>query len=370
MSFADTLAATDWDDIRLRIYATTAKEVEAALNAPHVTLQHLPALLSPAAESYLPVLASRARQLTRCRFGHTMQFFVPLYLSNLCANECTYCGFSASNAIRRKTLSEEEVTAEVAAIKAMGFDSILLVTGEHERKVGMDYFCRVLPLIKPHFSYVAMEVQPLSQSDYQTLKTLGVDAVMVYQETYQRRRYAEYHTRGKKQDFDWRLQTPERLARAGMDKIGLGVLIGLNDWRVDSYFTALHLEFLQSRYWRSRYSLSVPRLRPYTGDKVSTLDMTNRQLLQLICVHRLLNTDVEISLSTRESAALRDKLMPFGITSLSAASSTQPGGYSATDEALEQFSTDDKRSPEAVADAVVQLGMTPVWKDWSQAFSG
>ena len=202
MSFADTLAATDWDDIRLRIYATTAKEVEAALNAPHVTLQHLPALLSPAAESYLPVLASRARQLTRCRFGHTMQFFVPLYLSNLCANECTYCGFSASNAIRRKTLSEEEVTAEVAAIKAMGFDSILLVTGEHERKVGMDYFCRVLPLIKPHFSYVAMEVQPLAESDYQTLKTLGVDAVMVYQETYQRRHYAEYHTRGKKQDFD------------------------------------------------------------------------------------------------------------------------------------------------------------------------
>lgn len=140
------------------------------------------------------------------------------------------------NRIKRTTLNEQEIAAEIKAIKAMNFDSILLVTGEHETKVGMDYFRQVLPIIKSHFSYLAMEVQPLAQVDYAELKTLGLDAVMVYQETYQARTYAKHHLRGKKQDFLYRLETPDRLAKAGIDKIGLGALIGLEDWRTDCFY--------------------------------------------------------------------------------------------------------------------------------------
>ncbi|MDC8832023.1 2-iminoacetate synthase ThiH [Alteromonas gilva] len=370
MSFNHILAAYDWDDIGMRIRSSSAAQVKKALSVSAPSLDDMMALLSPAAEPFLAVMARRAEEITRCRFGHTMQFFAPLYLSNLCANECTYCGFSMSNALKRKTLSETELLAEISVLKGMGLDSVLVVTGEHERKVGIDYFKRMLPLIKKHFSYLALEVQPLSTADYQTVKGLGVDAVLVYQETYHRREYAHYHRRGNKQDFDWRLATPERLGASGIDKIGVGALLGLSDWRVDSFFTALHLDYLQKHYWRSRYSLSFPRLRPCVGQPSHPGEISNRQLLQLICAHRLLNPGVEISLSTRESAALRDRIIPFGVTSMSAASSTEPGGYSNPAAALEQFSTDDKRSVPLVADAVRAKGLEPVWTDWCQAYSG
>ncbi|NVK57070.1 MAG: 2-iminoacetate synthase ThiH [Alteromonadaceae bacterium] len=370
MSFKEVLSDYDWDDIGMRIRSCKPAQVEKALSASTPTLDDMVALLSPAAEPFLPLMARRAEEITRCRFGHTIQFFAPLYLSNLCANECTYCGFTMSNAMKRKTLSEQDVLAEVRVLKEMGLDSVLVVTGEHERKVGIDYFKQMLPVIKTHFSYVALEVQPLSAADYQTVRALGVDAVLVYQETYHRREYARYHRRGNKQDFDWRLATPERLGDSGIDKIGVGALLGLSDWRVDSFYTALHIDYLQKQYWRSRYSLSFPRLRPCAGQPTHPGEISNRQLLQLICAHRLLNPGIEISLSTRESAALRDRILPFGVTSMSAASSTEPGGYSNPDSALEQFSTDDKRSVTEVANAVRAGGLEPVWTDWCQAYSG
>lgn len=369
MSFATELARYDWDDIGMRICATTRARVIAAMAASVPDLDDLLALLSPAAEAFLTPMAKRAEAVTRHRFGHTVQFFAPLYLSNLCANECTYCGFSMSNAIQRKTLNQDELLTEIRVLKARGLDSILVVTGEHERKVGIDYFKKMIPLIKQHFSYVALEVQPLSARDYASLKKLGVDAVLVYQETYHRCQYKQFHRRGKKQDFDWRLATAERLGSVGVDKIGVGALLGLSDWRTDSFLSAVHVDYLQRRFWRTRYSMSFPRLRPCAGQPVKAGQISNRQLLQLICAHRLFNPGLEISLSTRESASLRDRILPFGVTSMSAASSTEPGGYSQPKTALEQFSTDDKRGVSEVADSVRSVGLEPVFTDWCAAFS-
>ncbi|NMS31936.1 radical SAM protein, partial [Vibrio parahaemolyticus] len=136
--------------------------------------------ISPAAEAYLEQMAQLSYSATRKRFGNTMSLYIPLYLSNLCANACTYCGFSMENRIKRRTLNRDEVAAEVEAIKRMKFDSVLLVTGEHETKVGMKYFREMVPMIKKRFNYLAMEVQPLDQDEYAELKTLGLDAVMVY----------------------------------------------------------------------------------------------------------------------------------------------------------------------------------------------
>ena len=146
----------------MQIRAKTAADVERALNTSRRTLADFMALISPAAEAYLPQMAAEAERLTRQRFGNTIGFYVPLYLSNLCANDCTYCGFSMSNRLKRKTLNSEEIERECLAIKARGFDSVLLVTGEHEHKVGLAYFRQVLPIIRRHFSTVGMEVQPLS----------------------------------------------------------------------------------------------------------------------------------------------------------------------------------------------------------------
>lgn len=300
--FTDRWRQLNWDDIALRINSKTSADVERALTARHVTREDLMALLSPAASAYLEPMAQRAQRLTRQRFGNTVSFYVPLYLSNLCANDCTYCGFSMSNRIKRKTLDEHEIARECAAIREMGFEHLLLVTGEHQGKVGMDYFRQHLPAIRREFASLQMEVQPLSQEEYAELKTLGLDGVMVYQETYHEATYARHHLKGKKQDFIFRLETPDRLGRAGIDKIGLGALIGLSDsWRVDCYMVAEHLLWLQQYYWQSRYSISFPRLRPCTGGIEPASLMDERQLVQTLCAFRLFAPEVELSLSTRES---------------------------------------------------------------------
>ncbi|MEZ8028314.1 thiamine biosynthesis protein ThiH [Enterovibrio norvegicus] len=370
MGFSEQWADLEWDDIRLSIYSKTANDVSCALAKPKRDLEDFKALISPAAEPFLEQMAQQAAAATRRRFGYTVNFYVPLYLSNLCANACTYCGFSMENRIKRKTLSMSEIERECDAIKSMNFDSILLVTGEHQTKVGMAYFRDAVPAIKQHFSYLAMEVQPMEEQEYAELRSFGLDAVMVYQETYNRATYAEHHLRGNKTDFAYRLDTPDRLARAGIDKIGIGALIGLDEWRTDCFFVANHLDYLERTYWRSRYSISFPRLRPCEGAVQPKSVMTDRQLVQLICAYRLLNPEVELSLSTRESPAFRDKVLPLGITSMSAASKTQPGGYADNEEALEQFAVSDERSAREVATAVKQAGFEVVWKDWDASYSG
>ncbi|WP_273990277.1 2-iminoacetate synthase ThiH [Vibrio parahaemolyticus] len=375
MSFYDRFQQLDWDDISMSIYAKTAQDVERALAKSKRDLEDFKALISPAAEPYLEQMAKISYSLTRKRFGNTMSLYIPLYLSNLCANACTYCGFSMENRIKRRTLNRDEVEAEIDAIKRMKFDSVLLVTGEHETKVGMKYFREMVPIIKQRFNYLAMEVQPLDQDEYAELKTLGLDAVMVYQETYHPKTYAQHHLRGNKMDFRYRLETPDRLAKAGIDKIGLGALIGLEEWRTDCFFAAAHLDFLERTYWQSRYSISFPRLRPCAGNvPASGLQpksvMTDKQLVQLICAYRLFNPEVELSLSTRESPQFRDNVLPLGITSMSAASKTQPGGYATEEVELEQFEISDERSAASVEDMIRAKGFDPVWRDWHSAYSG
>ncbi|MGM7447374.1 UNVERIFIED_ORG: tyrosine lyase ThiH [Idiomarina abyssalis] len=369
MSFYTTWEQTSWDNTRLQLYSKNTADVETALSKQFLDTSDFMALLSPAAESYLPLMAERSQQLTRQRFGNTLHLFIPLYLSNLCANDCSYCGFSMSNRLKRKTLSPAEIEQECQAIKAKGFDTLLIVTGEHETKVGIDYFRQALPIIKRYFSYVMFEVQPLATHEYAELRTLGLDAVMVYQETYQAATYAKHHLKGKKRDFRWRLETPDRLGECGIDKIGLGSLIGLEDWRMDSTFTAMHLDYLRRRYWRSRYSLSFPRLRPCAGGVDNARTISDKQLVQLICAYRLRFPDVELSLSTREQQALRDGLFRLGVTSVSAESKTQPGGYANEQQELEQFSIDDDRPVSEVAQAIKAKGLQPVWQDWLNELS-
>ena len=370
MSFVDRFKQFDWDDIALSIRSKTAADVEKALLKSRRDLEDFKALISPAAEPYLEQMAQASYALTRQRFGHTMSLYIPLYLSNLCANACSYCGFSMENRIKRRTLDKQEIEAEINAIKLMKFDSVLLVTGEHETKVGMKYFRKMLPVIKPSFNYLAMEVQPLEQDEYAELKSLGLDAVMVYQETYHPSTYAMHHLRGNKTNFEFRLETPDRLARAGIDKIGIGALIGLEDWRTDCFFVAAHLDYLERTYWQTRYSISFPRLRPCAGGLQPKSIMSDKQLVQLICAYRLFNSQVELSLSTRESELFRDNVLPLGITSMSAASKTQPGGYAMQDVELEQFEISDDRSAVSVESMIRNKGFDPVWRDWHSAFSG
>lgn len=363
--FKNLFDTYNWDKTLQSIFAKTESDVLRALGNSKRDLEDFKALISPAAKPYLEQMAQLSKQLTKKRFGNTIQMYAPMYLSNECQNICTYCGFSMTNKIPRRTLTDAEILKEVAYLKAKGYDHILLVTGEANKTVGVDYINNALQLIRSHFSNITIEVQPLHQDEYKQLIGSGLYSVLVYQETYHRAEYKKHHPKGKKSNFDFRLDTPDRLGKAGIHKIGLGALFGLEDWRADSFFTALHLKYLQKIYWKTKYSISFPRLRPHSGGLEPKVEMTDPDLVQLICAFRLLDEDVELSLSTRESEVFRNNVVNLGITSISAESKTNPGGYAVAPESLEQFEISDERSTEDITKMLQSQGLEVVWKDWS-----
>lgn len=367
-TFKDEFDLHNWDVTLESILSKTEQDVLSALGSSKRTLEDFKALISPAAKPYLEQMAQESRVLTKKRFGNTIQLYSPMYLSNECQNICTYCGFSMTNKIPRRTLTDDEILKEVAYIKSKGYDHILLVTGEANKTVGVDYIKKAIKLIKNQFANISIEVQPLDQNEYEELIAEGLYAVLVYQETYHRDEYKKHHPKGKKSNFDYRLETPDRLGRAGIHKIGLGALFGLEDWRADSFFTALHLKYLQKNYWKTKYSISFPRLRPHTGGLDPKVEMTDADLVQLICAFRLLDEDLELSVSTRESETFRKHIVNMGATTISAESKTNPGGYVVEPETLEQFSISDDRPTEQVVEMVKGQGLEVVWKDW-EAFS-
>ena len=360
-----------WDEITAQIYNCTDADVERAIAAKQLSINNFMALVSPAAEKYLEQTAAFSQKYTQQRFGKTVQLYVPLYLSNECVNHCVYCGFNHNNPIKRIILDDNQILEEVKAIKAMGgFEHILLVTGESPCKVGVEYIEHAINLVKPYFSSISIEVQPLKQEEYEILIRAGLNAVYCYQETYHKERYKIYHPKGLKSDFEWRLGTFDRMGAAGIHKIGLGVLIGLEDWRTDVVFMALHLRYLQKHYWRTKYSISFPRMRPHEGnDFQPNVIMTDKQLAQLIFAFRLFDHDVEIALSTRENETFRNNMMSLGITTLSAGSKTDPGGYAVNNiTELEQFAVNDDRTPAQILQTIRANHYEAVWKDWDKAF--
>jgi 2-iminoacetate synthase len=367
MNFKDIFETYNWDETKASIYSKTKTDVEEALHKSKRTLEDFKALISPAAASYLEPMAQLSRQLTLKRFGNTIQMYIPMYLSNECQNICTYCGFSYDNKLPRRTLTDKEILQETEHIKKIGYDHILLVTGEANQTVGLDYFRKTLKLIDRHFSHISMEVQPLDENEYKELIPLGLNTVLVYQETYHKDDYKKHHPKGKKSNFNYRIETPDRLGKAGIHKIGLGVLIGLEDWRTDSFFNALHLNYLEKTYWQTKYSVSFPRLRPHAGGLQPKVEISDKELVQLICAYRIFDEEVELSISTREGKKFRNNIIKLGITSMSAESKTNPGGYVVEPQSLEQFEIDDARSTKEIAEMIKQQGYEPVWKDWDAA---
>ena len=366
MSFYNEIKKYDWDEIGHQIDSKTKIDVENALQKTTLHLDDFQALISPAAESYLEEMAQKSKSISQQRFGKCMQMYIPLYLSNSCTNHCVYCGFNHSNKFERTILNEEELQKESKKIKELGFEHILLVSGEDQLKCGSDYLSRMMDVIKNDFALISLEAQPLEAEEYKKLRTKKLNTVYIYQETYRESTYKNYHPKGKKSNYKYRLETPDRLGKAGIHKIGLGCLLGLEDWRIDTFFTALHLQYLERNYWKSKYSISFPRLRPHAGAFEPRFETSEKDLLQLICAYRLLNPHVEISLSTRERAFFRDHALQLGPTSYSAGSKTNPGGYSNESESLEQFSVNDDRTPQEIAKMIQENQYEVVWKDWDQ----
>ncbi len=367
--FSEVLEKTGWDDTTACIMAKTAADVEIALSKPHLDLEDFMALVSPAAAPYLEQMAALSRMHTLSRFGKTISMYVPMYITNSCTNSCVYCGFNRHNPMRRVILTPEQIKDECEAIKRLApFDNLLLVTGENPKVAGVEYLENALRVCRPYFNNLSIEVMPLKSEEYHRLTQSGLNGVVCFQETYNRDRYKVYHPAGMKSNFEWRLNGYDRMGQAGVHKIGMGVLIGLEDWRTDVTMMAMHLGYLRKRYWKTKFSVNFPRMRPSEGHFQPNVVMSDRELAQLTFAFRIFDHDVDISYSTRERPEFRDRMLSLGVTSMSAGSKTEPGGYHTYPQALEQFSVSDSRTPAEVAEAIRREGYETVWKDWDKCF--
>ena len=396
MSFVEQFDHLPIDALCRTAQEASEMEVAAALARRDLDLANLATLLSPAAAGQLERLAKRSNRLTQQRFGRVIRLFAPLYLSNECINNCTYCGFSRDNRILRVTLSIDEVVREARALADQGFRNILLVAGEHPKFISSSYMTDCVAALRETVPSISLEVGPMETGEYRPLVQAGAEGLIVYQETYNREVYAEMHTSGPKRKFNWRLETPERAHEAGFRRLGIGALYGLSDWRRETICLAAHAQYLLRHCWKSQLTVSLPRLRPCAGEFEPLTNFDDRALVQTICALRLFLPDLGIVLSTRETAALRDRLIPMGITTMSAGSHTEPGGYTGAGNdklhytergkirelaenasewtkpangtnATGQFDIADERPPETVAETISRLGYEPVWKDWDAA---
>lgn len=334
-------------------------------------------------------LAHESAAATRRNFGRAIRLFAPLYLSNECINSCAYCGFSRENAIVRVTLEIASVVKEARHLCQEGFRNLLLVAGEHPKFVSSGYVEQCVRALAPTVPGIAIEVAPLDAPEYAALVAAGAEGLVVYQETYDRETYAHLHTAGPKKDYDYRLACAERAYAGGFRRIGIGALFGLWEWRTEALALAAHLEHLLRHCWKAQFTVSLPRLRPCAGEFQPHEVLSDRDFIQLVCAFRVCFPQVGLVLSTREPAALRDALLPLGITMMSAGSHTEPGGYTGEGKAdlhltvrgrevkseltasaqgaTGQFDIADERSASEVAALLRARGFDPVWKDWDAA---
>ena len=371
--FYPILQSFDRVTIKREINEKTDEDVQQALAKPFLKTEDYLTLLSPAAEPYLELMARRAQDETIRHFGFTIQLFTPLYLANYCTNHCVYCGFNTTLPIERRMLSFEEVKQEAQTIAASGLRRLLVLTGDAPHKTGMEYLTSCLDILAIHFPSIGIELPAMTTEEYSRIVAAGAESITMFQETYNEELYAQLHPAGPKRNFLFRLNAPHRAIMGGMRGANLGALLGLDDWRTDSFFTGLHASFLQKKFPVIDVSVSFPRIRPYRFPPEQQkqvfipTNVTDKNLIQAILAFRCYMPHTGITLSTREPVRLRDRLIPLGITRLSAGVSTAVGGHLATSTDKEkppQFDISDPRSVEEISEAIEKRGYQPVYADW------
>lgn len=362
--YSSVINSYDNQELLKAIASKKSKDVEIALTKNTLTEDDLLALLSDAADKYLEQIAERSRAITLQRFGKTIRLYTPLYLSNECVNSCIYCGFNRENSIDRVVLTTDQIKDELEIIASTGIKNILLVSGDNKIKFSDDMLVDIVKLVKLYVPFVSIEVRALDTDSYADLKTAGIDGFTMFQETYLEHLYPTYHPAGPKSDFRYRLDAPERAAKAGVRNIGLGALLGLADYRLEAIYLNLHTRYLIKKYPSSHLSASFPRLRSAAGGYKALYIITDKELYKSIFAYRLFNHDAGINISTRESQEFRDRLIHLGATIMSAGSKTAPGGYTKDNSNAEQFSISDERTVPEIIDKIRSFDYEAVMKDW------
>lgn len=352
------------DPARIRDLLARARSLEG------VPDPDLPALMNLQEPELLQELFEAARAVKQQIYGTRIVMFAPLYVSNLCANECLYCAFRASNReLPRRALSQAEIATEVGHLLAQGHKRLVLVAGEAYPKEGLDYILSAIQTVyqarhgAEAIRRVNVNIAPLEVPEFRRLKEAEIGTYQLFQETYHRETYARMHVRGLKADFDWRLGCMDRAMLAGIDDVGIGALFGLHDWRYEVLALMQHTRHLEQRFGCGPHTLSVPRIEPAEGSATSAAPphaVTDGDFRKLIAILRLAVPYTGLILSTRERPEIRRQAMDLGISQISAGSRTNPGGYE--DDSLEggaQFSLGDHRSLDEVVRDLAETGFTP-----------
>lgn len=342
----------------------TADDVRQVLAKENLDLGDFAVLLSKAADGFLEQMAVRAKEETFKHFGNAVGVYTPLYIANYCENHCVYCGFNCMNKIHRASLTEEEIEAELRSIANQGFKEILLLTGESRKKSSVEYIGRAIEIAKKYFATIGIEIYPVNSDEYAYLHKMGADYVSVYQETYNRKKYAEQHLIGSKRVFPYRFNAQERALMGGMRGVCFGALLGLDDWRRDAYAVGCHAFLVQKKYPHAEISFSCPRIRPFINNSESNpKDVHERQLLQVILAYRLLMPYATINISTREKASFRDGVIGLACNKISAGSKVGVGGHDSAEKGDEQFDISDPRDLDQVNEMLEKKGMQPIFTD-------
>lgn len=331
-----------------------------------ISLYEIKSILANDSPEDIEQLAQRANLITRQNFGRTISLYAPLYISNYCSSHCTYCGFHSHHRIKRFKLTPQEMHQEMSFLAKEGIENILILTGESYSVTPLSYLKEAVDAAKSYFPSISLEVHPMEEDQYRELFSQGVDGITVYQETYDRKRYAAVHLSGIKSNYDFRYGTPERAAKGGMRNISMGILLGLADIAEDLHSLFSHLRYMEKNYPGIEYSLSFPRLQTIKGKEFAGCTANDPTFIKVICLSRLLFPRVGINLSTREKPQLRDRALELGITRMSAGSNTAVGGYTLKTplEQDPQFDIEDHRSVADIIALLKKREFDPVLTDW------
>jgi len=350
---------------RVRELLAKARELEG------LSMEEVACLSFVESPELLEEIFSTARQIKEEIYGSRLVFFAPLYISNRCSNECTYCAFRATNTeLKRRTLTLEEIAEETRILIRQGHKRVLVVAGEALPPRGFQYILDAIHTIYEtregagEIRRINVNLAPQTVERFRQLKSAGIGTFQLFQETYHRPTYAAVHLRGRKRDYDWRATAFDRAMEAGIDDVGMGLLFGLYDWRFEVLSMMQHIHHLEERFGVGPHTISFPRIEPAVGSDIAShppFAVGNSDFKKMIAILRLAVPYTGMIMSTRETAAVRRETFALGISQISAGSRTDPGGYKdgEGDPQGSQFQLGDHRSVEEVVNDVVSLGYTP-----------
>jgi 2-iminoacetate synthase len=364
MSFLNKQNQYQSQELKRFLDKTTTGDVRRVLQKSSLRETDFLSLLSPAAEPFIEEMAQKAHQFTIQQFGKTILLFTPMYLSNFCTNQCVYCGFNTHNKISRKQLTLEEVEIEAKVIADTGLKHILILTGDARKIASIDYLKSCIQVLSRYFTSISIEIYALEAHEYAELISAGIDALTIYQETYNKDLYKELHGKGPKSDYLFRLEAPERACREGIRAVNLGALLGLDDWRAEAFITGIHADYIQNNFPEVEVSISLPRMRPHAGEFQPQFIVSDRNLIQIMLAFRLFMPRAGITISTRESEVFRNNILKLGVTKMSAGSTTKVGGHTNQENNTGQFDICDQRTVSEMKSFLQSHGYQPVFKDW------